>query len=147
MLPQSRLDHPGMASKFDIPSLRNATIAFLLPSAAGKPVEGMRIAEEMNIPELYKEASRYTLDNYANWDSEELAMLSQSTLLKLERRSVSLPRTPGLMIRKLTSQVFITVQALLVSRTAAEAGSHSNLKGLRVRSLVPGSGPLLQTRR
>ncbi|KAL8293020.1 hypothetical protein RQP46_000714 [Phenoliferia psychrophenolica] len=75
-----------MASKFDLPSLRNATIAFLLPSAAGKPVEGMRIAEEMNIPELYKEASRYTLDNYHNWPPEELAMLSQPTLLKLERR-------------------------------------------------------------
>lgn len=38
-----------MASKLDLPSLRNACIAFLLPSAAGKPVEGMRIAEEMNM--------------------------------------------------------------------------------------------------
>ncbi|KAK4705782.1 hypothetical protein P7C70_g398, partial [Phenoliferia sp. Uapishka_3] len=75
-----------MASKFDIPSLRNACIAFLLPSAAGKPIAGMRIAEEMNIPELYKEASRYTLDNYQNWPQEELALLSQPTLLKLERR-------------------------------------------------------------
>ncbi|KAM0754557.1 hypothetical protein T439DRAFT_321591 [Meredithblackwellia eburnea MCA 4105] len=75
-----------MASKFDVPSLRNACIAFLLPSAAGKPLAGMKIAEEMNIPELYKEASRYTLDNYQNWPPEELAALSPPTLLKLERR-------------------------------------------------------------
>lgn len=34
-----------LASKFDVPSLRNACIAFLLPSCAGNPIEGMRIAE------------------------------------------------------------------------------------------------------
>ncbi|KAI5478447.1 BTB/POZ-like domain containing protein [Pseudohyphozyma bogoriensis] len=75
-----------MAEKFDLPSLRNACFAFLLPSCAGKPVMGMRIAEENNIPELYKESSRYTLDNFANFSPSELATLSQPTLLKLERK-------------------------------------------------------------
>ncbi|GAA5823127.1 hypothetical protein JCM11251_007495 [Rhodosporidiobolus azoricus] len=75
-----------MSAKFDIPSLTNACLAFLLPSAAGRPVLCMKIAEENHIPELYKEASRYVLDNFGNWGAEELAILSQETLLKLERR-------------------------------------------------------------
>ncbi|GAA5988354.1 hypothetical protein JCM11641_003491 [Rhodosporidiobolus odoratus] len=75
-----------MSAKFDVPSLTNACLAFILPSAAGRPVLCMKIAEENHIPELYKEASRYVLDNYGNWTSEELAILTPSTLLKLERR-------------------------------------------------------------
>ena len=75
-----------LSSKFDVPSLRSACIAFLLPSCAGQPVKGMKISEDYNIPELYKEASRYTLDGYANWPAEELAALSEPTLLKLERK-------------------------------------------------------------
>lgn len=94
LTPSRTLSSCRMASKFDIPSLRNACIAFLLPSAAGKPLAGMKIAEEMGIPELYKEASRYALDNYANWQPEDLATLSQTTLLKLERRFV--PPHPSL---------------------------------------------------
>jgi len=38
-----------MANKFDIPSLRQACITFLLPSAAGRPTLGLRIAEENNM--------------------------------------------------------------------------------------------------
>ncbi|BGO93614.1 hypothetical protein NBRC10512_001252 [Rhodotorula toruloides] len=79
-------DLSRMALLFDIPSLSNACLAFLLPSAAGRPVLCMKIAEEMCIPELYREASRYILDNYAGWSSEELAVLDPSTLLKLERK-------------------------------------------------------------
>ncbi|GEM10596.1 BTB/POZ-like domain containing protein [Rhodotorula toruloides] len=79
-------DLSRMALLFDIPSLSNACLAFLLPSAAGRPVLCMKIAEEMGIPALYREASRYILDNYAGWTSEELAVLDPSTLLKLERK-------------------------------------------------------------
>ncbi|GAA5915560.1 hypothetical protein JCM5296_007283 [Sporobolomyces johnsonii] len=75
-----------LALKFDVPSLNNACLAFLLPSAAGRPILCMRIAEDNCIPELYKEGSRYTLDNYGNWSSEELSILSPETLLKLERK-------------------------------------------------------------
>lgn len=46
----------------------------------------MHRVQEMGIPELYREASRYILDNYAGWTSEELAVLDPSTLLKLERK-------------------------------------------------------------
>ncbi|GAA5891222.1 hypothetical protein JCM8208_002550 [Rhodotorula glutinis] len=74
-----------MALKFDMPSLMNACLAFLLPSAAGRPVLCMKIAEENGIPELYKEASRYVLDAY-NSIGEDLAILSPTTLLRLERR-------------------------------------------------------------
>lgn len=83
---QNASDLCKMASLFDIPSLRNACIAFLLLSAAGRPTVAMKIAEDNFIPELYKEASRYILDNFTVWPQEELAMLSQATLLKLERR-------------------------------------------------------------
>lgn len=38
-----------MASKFDIPTLRNACISFLLPSAAGNPLLGLKIAEENSL--------------------------------------------------------------------------------------------------
>ncbi|BGP50386.1 hypothetical protein JCM10450v2_006305 [Rhodotorula kratochvilovae] len=78
-------DLSRMALKFDIPSLSNACLAFLLPSAAGRPVLCMKIAEKNGIPELYKEASRYVLDAYNNTGSEELAILSSTTLLRLER--------------------------------------------------------------
>ncbi|GAA5881036.1 hypothetical protein JCM3774_003075 [Rhodotorula dairenensis] len=77
-----------MGLKFDIPSLTSACLAFLLPSAAGQPALCMKIAEEFGIPELYKEASRYLLDNggAGGWTSEELAILDPITLLKLERK-------------------------------------------------------------
>ncbi|GAA5986089.1 hypothetical protein JCM10908_006403 [Rhodotorula pacifica] len=75
-----------MGLKFDIPSLTSACLAFLLPSAAGRPALCMKIAEEFSIPELYKEASRYLLDNHTGWTSEELAILDPMTLLKLERK-------------------------------------------------------------
>ncbi|BGP34060.1 hypothetical protein JCM10296v2_005875 [Rhodotorula toruloides] len=45
-------DLSRMALLFDIPSLSNACLAFLLPSAAGRPVLCMKIAEEVCIPEL-----------------------------------------------------------------------------------------------
>ncbi|GAA6055143.1 hypothetical protein JCM3770_007463 [Rhodotorula araucariae] len=79
-------DLSRMALKFDVPSLSNACLAFLLPSAAGRPVLCMKIAEENGIPELYKEASRYVLDAFNNTGSDELAILSPTTLLRLERK-------------------------------------------------------------
>ena len=72
-----------MANKFDIPSLRAAAIAFLLVSCAGNPLSGLSIAEKNQIPELYKESSRYALDHYHHSTPEELSILSPQTLLKL----------------------------------------------------------------
>lgn len=46
----------------------------------------VKLAEDYHIPELYKEASRFLLDNFAHWQPNELAILSPETLLKVERR-------------------------------------------------------------
>jgi hypothetical protein len=51
----------AMARKFDMPRLRRHCITFLLSSAAGKPIEAMKIAEDHDVPDLYKEASRFVL--------------------------------------------------------------------------------------
>lgn len=42
-----------MSSKFDLPSLTNACLAFLLPSAAGRPVLVMKIAEVRSLPRSF----------------------------------------------------------------------------------------------
>ena len=49
----------------------------------------MRIAELFEGEELYRESSRYVLDNPGGWSDEELRTLSPETLLKLEKRSAS----------------------------------------------------------
>jgi len=46
----------------------------------------MRIAELFQEEELYRESSRFVLDNPGGWSEEELSTLSQETLLKLEKR-------------------------------------------------------------
>ena len=69
-----------------MPLLRRVCITFLLSSAAGKPISAMHLAERYHIPDLYKEASRFLLDNFAHWEQAELAVLSETTLLKLEKR-------------------------------------------------------------
>ncbi|KAG8778188.1 hypothetical protein FRC12_025118 [Ceratobasidium sp. 428] len=46
----------------------------------------MRIAELFEHEELYRESSRFVLDNPGGWSDAELSTLSQETLLKLEKR-------------------------------------------------------------
>jgi len=46
----------------------------------------MRIAELFQEEELYRESSRFVLDNPGGWSEHELNTLSQETLLKLEKR-------------------------------------------------------------
>lgn len=75
-----------MSQKFDMPLLKRHVLSFLLSSVAGKPIEAMRIAEEHQLPELYRESSRFLLDNWQGWDTKELENLSSQTLLKLEKR-------------------------------------------------------------
>lgn len=48
----------------------------------------MRIAELFEEEELYRESSRFVLDNPGGWTEHELNTLSQETLLKLEKRFV-----------------------------------------------------------
>lgn len=82
----------NISQKLVVPSLQHKCLEFLLTHAAGKPIKAMRIAELFNEEELYREASRFVLDNPGGWPDWELDTLSRTTLLKLERRSVA--RTP-----------------------------------------------------
>lgn len=53
----------NISQKLLVPSLQSACLNFLLTHAAGKPIKAMRIAELFEEEELYREASRFVLDN------------------------------------------------------------------------------------
>ncbi|CAE6435316.1 unnamed protein product [Rhizoctonia solani] len=76
----------NISHKLVVPSLQTACLQFLLTHAAGKPIKAMRIAELFEHDELYRESSRFVLDNPGGWSETELSTLSQETLLKLEKR-------------------------------------------------------------
>jgi hypothetical protein len=79
----------NISHKLCVPSLQRECLTFLLTHAAGKPIKAMRIAELFEEEELYRESSRFVLDNPGGWTEQELSTLSQETLLKLEKRFVS----------------------------------------------------------
>ena len=70
--------------KLCVPALQQEWLTFLLTHAAGRPIKVVRIAEHFE--ELYRESSRFVLDNPGGWSEEELSTLSPETLLKLEKR-------------------------------------------------------------
>ncbi|KAJ3514632.1 hypothetical protein NLJ89_g2274 [Agrocybe chaxingu] len=76
----------NLAHKLCVPSLQNECLTFLLTHAAGKPIKAMRIAEIYQEEELYRESSRFVLDNPGGWTEHELNTLTQETLLKLEKK-------------------------------------------------------------
>ncbi|KAK0461356.1 uncharacterized protein EV420DRAFT_1266925 [Desarmillaria tabescens] len=76
----------NISHKLCVPSLQRECLTFLLTHAAGKPIKAMRIAELFEEEELYRESSRFVLDNPGGWSEHELNTLSQETLLKLEKR-------------------------------------------------------------
>ena len=76
----------NISSKLCVSTLTKQCIAFLLTHAAGKPIKAMRIAELFEDEQLYRESSRFVLDNPGGWSEAELCTLSQETLLKLEKR-------------------------------------------------------------
>lgn len=78
----------NISHKLCVPSLQRECLTFLLTHAAGKPIKAMRIAELFEEEELYRESSRFVLDNPGGWTEHELNTLSQETLLKLEKRFV-----------------------------------------------------------
>jgi hypothetical protein len=81
----------NISHKLCVPTLQQECLTFLLTHAAGKPIKAMRIAELFQEEELYRESSRFVLDNPGGWSEEELSTLSQETLLKLEKRWVFAP--------------------------------------------------------
>jgi len=76
----------NISHKLVVPSLQRACLDFLLTHAAGKPIKAMRIAELFEEEDLYRESSRFVLDNPGGWSDSEIQTLSQETLLKLEKR-------------------------------------------------------------
>ncbi|KAG5642441.1 hypothetical protein DXG03_002788 [Asterophora parasitica] len=76
----------NISHKLCVPPLQRECLTFLLTHAAGKPIKAMRIAELFEEEELYREASRFVLDNPGGWPENEMATLSGETLLKLEKR-------------------------------------------------------------
>ena len=80
----------NIASKLCVPSLKHKCLTFLLTHAAGRPIRAMRIAELFEEEELYREGSRFVLDNPGGWPDHELNTLSKETLLRLEKRYTSL---------------------------------------------------------
>jgi hypothetical protein len=56
-------DRMNISHKLVVPSLQSACLNFLLTHAAGKPIKAMRIAELFEEEELYRESSRFVLDN------------------------------------------------------------------------------------
>ncbi|KAF8530417.1 hypothetical protein BU17DRAFT_72940 [Hysterangium stoloniferum] len=76
----------NISHKLVVPSLQSACLDFLLTHAAGKPIKAMRIAELFEEEDLYRESSRFVLDNPGGWSDAEIQTLSQETLLKLEKR-------------------------------------------------------------
>ncbi|KAI0705058.1 hypothetical protein C8T65DRAFT_239985 [Cerioporus squamosus] len=76
----------NISHKLHVSALQKECLTFLLTHAAGRPIKAMRIAELFEEEELYRESSRFVLDNPGGWSEEELGTLSQATLLKLEKR-------------------------------------------------------------
>lgn len=76
----------NISHKLVVPALQQKCSTFLLTHAAGKPIKAIRIAELFDEEELYREASRFVLDNPGGWSDWELGTLSHVTLWKLEKR-------------------------------------------------------------
>lgn len=76
----------NISHKLSVTGLQQACLTFLLTHAAGRPIKAMRIAELFEEEELYRESSRFVLDNPGGWTDQEMSTLSPETLLKLEKR-------------------------------------------------------------
>ncbi|KAI9604243.1 hypothetical protein H4Q26_003857 [Puccinia striiformis f. sp. tritici PST-130] len=83
---QNASDLMTMSQKFDMPLLKRHMLNFLLSLVAGKPIEAMKIAEQNQLADVYRESSRFLLNNWQGWEHKELDKLSSKTLLKLEKR-------------------------------------------------------------
>ena len=53
----------NISHKLVVPALQRECMTFLLTHAAGKPIKALRIAELFDEEELFRESSRFVLDN------------------------------------------------------------------------------------
>ena len=72
--------------QYSVDSLLNLCTSFLSSYAAGNPIKAMSIAEMLSLPDLYKEGSKFVLDNLTGWSASELDTLSHETRWKLEKK-------------------------------------------------------------
>lgn len=109
----------NISHKLCVLSLQQECLTFLVTHAAGRPIKAMRIAELFEEEELYREASRFVLDNPGGWSEHELNTLSQETLLKLEKRFAT-----SFSDLHLTLTSYLLNQAQLVFGACFEARPH-----------------------
>jgi hypothetical protein len=113
----------NISHKLSVSSLQRECLTFLLTHAAGKPIKAMRIAELFEEEELYRESSRFVLDNPGGWTEQELSTLSQETLLKLEKRfaaAIDLPQGTVL------NHCFFHDQSKLVPGASSQTWPHTS---------------------
>ncbi|WOO81997.1 uncharacterized protein LOC62_04G005502 [Vanrija pseudolonga] len=75
----------ALSSKLLVPALQKLCEHFLMTHASGRPIVALSLAELHGNAELFREASRFVLDQ-ATWDPAELESLSEQTQLKLSKR-------------------------------------------------------------
>ncbi|CAD6577982.1 MAG: hypothetical protein TREMPRED_002077 [Tremellales sp. Tagirdzhanova-0007] len=75
----------ALSAKLIVPALQKLCDHFLLTHASGRPVMALMLAEQHANCELYRESSRFVLDQ-PTWDQEEMDCLSEQTQLKLSKR-------------------------------------------------------------
>ncbi|OCF61299.1 hypothetical protein L486_00946 [Kwoniella mangroviensis CBS 10435] len=75
----------ALSLKLIVPALQKLCEHFLMTHASGRPVMALCLAEEHCNAELYREASRFVLDQ-PSWDHNEMQYLSSQTQLKLSIR-------------------------------------------------------------
>ncbi|WVQ72642.1 hypothetical protein IAR50_002201 [Cryptococcus sp. DSM 104548] len=75
----------SLSTKLIVPTLQKQCYNFLLTHASGRPVIALALAEQYGNSELFREASRFVLDQPA-WDESEMQSLSVDTQLKLSTR-------------------------------------------------------------
>ncbi|WVF72976.1 hypothetical protein IAT40_007794 [Kwoniella sp. CBS 6097] len=74
-----------LSIKLIVPALQKLCEHFLITHASGRPVMALSLAEEHNNAELFREASRFVLDQ-PTWDQNEMEALTEQTQLKLSKR-------------------------------------------------------------
>jgi hypothetical protein len=124
----------NIGNKLCVPSLQRICLNFLLTHAAGRPIKAMRIAELFEEEELYREASRFVLDNPGGWPEQELNTLSSDTLLKLEKRYV----LPYFLTVVRATHCWHSPQTDVVPRTRAQTRPSADRQRIRMRTSFPG---------
>jgi hypothetical protein len=117
----------NISHKLSVPALQQRCMTFLLTHAAGKPIKAMRIAELFEEEELYREASRFVLENLNGWTEQEMSSLSQETLSETGEAVCHHRMFVG------DKNSFVRQEKLVLGE-GVEARTYSNRKGVPMRT-------------